>query len=115
MRHLLVICLLLAIFLAGSIYFDVSVRQLADDMLDLLAKADTPEAIDELARTWKEQSAVVELMIDHSEIDILNQTLWSMQVEVRTNEDDFQKSRKLTEEMLHHIAERNTFSWENVF
>lgn len=115
MRHLLVICLLLAIFLAGSIYFDTSVRRLTDEMLDQLEKADTPEAIDELTETWEQRSRVVELMIDHSEIDILNQILWSMQVEVRTNEDDFQKSRKLTEEMLHHIARRNTFSWENVF
>ena len=115
MRHLLIILLLLAIFTAGSLYFDASVRQLTEDMLVLLENAETPEDIDRLAETWEQRSHVVELMIDHSEIDILNQVLWSMQVEVRSDEDDFQKSRKLAEEMLHHIAERNTFAWENVF
>ena len=115
MRHLITILLLLAIFVAGSVYFDTSVRRLTDEMLDQLEKAETPEAIDRLADAWEQRSGVVELMIDHGEIDILNQYLWSMQEESRNNEDDFRKSRKLAEEMLHHIAARNTFSWENVF
>lgn len=115
MRNLIIVIVLIFIFAAGSIVSDAYIKKSADEMLTKLDSVSTREDIENLTNRWKELSSLVELVIDHGEIDILNQHLWAMEIEIDGDEEEFEESRKLAKEMFRHIRDRNTIAWNNVF
>lgn len=114
MRNLIVILVLTVIFAAGAVFSDLYISTLTDDMLIQLETCETQEDLEELTEAWSKRSSIAELVIDHGEIDLLNQYLWAMQVEILYDYDEFMESKKLATEMFKHIAERNTFSLDNI-
>ena len=114
MRNLIIILVLVVLLTAGAVCSDIYIRVLAEDMLVQLTDCETQEDIEALTAAWNERSSLAELVVDHSEIDLLNQYLWAMQVELLYDYDEFMESKKLAGEMLKHIAERNTFSFDNI-
>lgn len=114
MRSLIIISLLTVIFIAGAVFSDVYINALANDMVEQLNNCVTQEDIETLTEEWSKRSSIAELVIDHSEIDLLNQYLWVMQIEILYDYDEFMESKKLAMEMFKHIAERNTFSLDNI-
>lgn len=114
MRNLIILFVLVAVLAAGAVWSDIYICALAEDMLGQLEACETQEDIEALTAAWEERSSLAELVVDHSEIDLLNQYLWAMQVEILYDYDEFMESKKLAGEMLKHIAERNTFSLDNI-
>ncbi len=115
LRNIIITCTLIIVFIAGSIFFDVYIGNVSNDMLKILEHCDSHEDIQELTDQWDKRAAIAELIIDHSEIDMLNQYLWSMEVEIDCDYDEFLESKKLATEMFKHIAERNIFGINNIF
>ena len=114
MRNLIIILALTVILAAGAVFSDLYISTLTDDMLAQLETCETQEDIENLTEVWEKRSSIAELVIDHGEIDLLNQYLWSMQVEILYDYDEFMESKKLAAEMFKHIAERKTFSLDNI-
>lgn len=114
MRNAIIVSVIVVVFTACSICSDMYVSSLTDEMLEKLDKADSVEALEALTEEWDKKSGIAELMIDHGEIDILNQYLWAMQVEIVYDYDEFMESKKLAGEMFKHIKERNTTGINNI-
>ncbi len=114
MRNLIIIIVIISLFIGGAVFFDMYITKLTDDMLEMLEAAESVEAIEKLTDEWDSRSSIAELMIDHGEIDILNQYLWAMQVEIQYDYDEYMESKKLAKEMFNHIRERNVFGFDNI-
>ena len=114
MRNLIIILAFTVVFAAGAVFSDLYINTLTDEMLAQLEACETQQDIEELTEAWSKRSSIAELVIDHGEIDLLNQYLWAMQVEIVYDYDEFMESKKLAMEMFKHIAERNTFSLYNI-
>ncbi len=114
MRNLIIIIVIISVFIGGAIFFDAYITRLTNDMLEMLDSAETAEDIKSLTDEWDRRSSIAELMVDHSEIDILNQYLWAMQVEIQYDYDEYMESKKLAREMFNHIRERNVFGFDNI-
>lgn len=115
MRNLIIVTVLILLFAAGSICSDAYIKKSTDEMLIMLDSVSTREDVSNLTERWKELSCIAELVIDHGEIDILNQHLWAMEIEIDGEKEEFEESRKLAKEMFKHIRDRNTLAWNNVF
>lgn len=115
MRNLVIVIVLILVFVAGSAVSDAYIKKSADEMLTKLDSVSTREDVEILTSRWEELSCLAELVIDHGEIDILNQHLWAMEIEIDGDREEFEESRKLAKEMFRHIRDRNTLAWNNVF
>jgi len=114
MRNLICVIVIVLLFVGGSVFFDCYINTLADDMLDLVDGLETKEDIEALTAEWNKRSTVAELVIDHGEVDILNQYLWAMSVQIDADYDEYVESKKLAKESFRHIRERNTIGLENI-
>lgn len=115
MRNIIILVALTAILLAGSIFSDLYIKSATDEMLTEIDKVETPEEVKNLTKRWNELSSIAELVIDHNEIDLLNQHLWAMEIESTGDREEFEESRKLAKEMFLHIRSRNILKPNNVF
>lgn len=115
MRNIIILTVLFVILLAGSVFSDCYIKRATDKMLLEIESVETVEDVKELTKHWSKLSSIAELVIDHSEIDLLNQHLWAMEVEIDGDVEEFEESKKLAKETFMHIRTRNTLAWNNVF
>lgn len=114
MRNNLIIIILIVIMVSGSIFFELYISSLTREFEKLIDECKSAQEITVVTEKWNKRSDILELMIDHEEIDLLNEHLWSMQVEIDADPDDFERLKKLAIEALKHISERNRLSIENI-
>ena len=114
MRNVIIIILLISVFVSGSMLSDKYISSLAEDMAQKIDSVSNGEQLLALTEEWHKKSSLAELVIDHSEIDLLNQYLWAMEEEIEYDFDEFMESKKLAKEMFKHLKERNTFSLDNI-
>ena len=114
MRNNLIIIILVILLASGSIFFEIYITTLTEEFEKRIDACKSSEEITAVTEDWNKRSDILELMIDHEEIDLLNEHLWSMQVEIDADPDDFKRLKKLAIEALKHIAERNRLSIENI-
>ena len=114
MRNVIIVILLISLFVFGSTLSDKYISSLAEDMAKKIDTVSSVEQLLSLTEEWNKKSTLAELVIDHSEIDLLNQYLWAMEEEIEHDFDEFMESKKLAKEMFKHLKERNTFSLDNI-
>ena len=114
MRNNLIIIILILLLGFGSIFFELYIGNLTKEFEQKLEECTSSQDIKVLIDEWNKRSDILELMIDHDEIDLLNEHLWSMQIEIDRDPDDFERLKKLAVESLKHISERNRLSIENI-
>ena len=114
MRNNLIIIILVLLLSFGSIFFEIYIDNLTQEFEQKIENCQSSEEIKNITEEWNKRSSILELMIDHDEIDLLNEHLWSMQVEIDADPDDFKRLKKLAIESLKHISERNRLSLENI-
>ncbi len=114
MRNLIIVLLLIFIFVFGTFLSDRYISSIADYMAREIDSVSSREDITALTEEWKKKSILAELVLDHSEVDLLNQYLWAMEEEIECDFDEFMESKKLAKEMFKHLKERNTFSLDNI-
>ena len=114
MRNVIIVILLISLFVFGSMLSDKYISSLAEDMAKKIDTVSSVEQLLSLTEEWNKKSTLAELVIDHSEIDLLNQYLWAMEEEIEHDFDEFMESKKLAKEMFKHLKERNTFSLDNI-
>ena len=115
MRNNIIIISLVLILTFGCVFFDIHICRLTQEFEEKIETCNNSEDIKAVTDEWNDRSGLLELMIDHDEIDLLNEHLWSMQVEIDIDPDDFERLKKLAIESLKHISERNRLSLENIF
>ena len=115
MRSIVTVSVLIFVFVCGSIFFDGFVASLSEDMAARADSLETMDDVQELTRIWEEKSRFLELIVDHKEIDSVNQILWAMEAEIEADHDEFLESKALAVKLFRHIGERNTLALNNVF
>ncbi len=115
MRNIITVGILVLAFAFFGTVSDIYLKKSTDKMIEDIENIKTVDDVRNLTDEWDKYSQFAELIIDHGEIDLLNQNLWAMEVEIENDTDEFERSRKLAKEMFNHIKERNTFGWNNVF
>jgi ABC-type cobalamin/Fe3+-siderophores transport system ATPase subunit len=98
MRNLIIVLLLIFIFVFGTFLSDRYISSIADYMAREIDSVSSREDITALTEEWKKKSVLAELVLDHSEVDLLNQYLWAMEEEIECDFDEFMESKKLAKE-----------------
>jgi len=85
--------------------------------LDALSTSDTPkQELQKYIELWTKKSNVLEIIVDHEEIDIINNYLWTMQGDLEQDQrDNFLVTLDVTHKMIEHIALKNSLQLNNIF
>lgn len=72
------------------------------------------KAITQLEQEWKMDKAWWKTLIDHSEIDNIDQHLWSIRVKVYEHSEEFLSEMAVLTQYFTHAYEKESFSLGNV-
>ncbi len=115
MRNLIIVLIIVGVFILGSVSSDIYISAVTDEMVSAIEGIETEEDVTRAIEKWNSLSSVAELIIDHNEIDALNEHLWAMEIEISCDYDEFLESKKSATEMFKHIKERNVLAINNIF
>ncbi|MBE7092504.1 MAG: DUF4363 family protein [Clostridiales bacterium] len=115
MRNLLIILLFLAIFIAGSVFWEHYLNNEFVEILDDIESAQSIEQIDNLAEKWEKISDKAGILINHNELEEVSQHLWAMKAEKNADYDEFLESKQVVVNMIKHIQTMNSLHILNIF
>lgn len=120
MKALVIISVLLVLLIGFSAWFGAYMQNVTAELvqeLEAVAQAEDPLApLQDFYEHWEKESALLEITIDHEEIDLINSYLWSMETQAELGQrEDFLVSLSLVKNMLEHIAEKNSLQLNNIF
>ena len=114
-----IICIFI-VLISGCICLDIYVYKTTSALKQQLDTVEDSqnrqEDLQSFMDKWDKQNTFLELIIDHEEIDLINNYLWTMNTQLETKqEEEFLVSLELTKKMLEHIIEKNKLAFDNVF
>lgn len=119
-----VICLVfvLVFSIVGYVLLNNSCEKLAsslDDVVNAVQANETsnlPNLVDRCIELWYKEERLISLLVDHREIDEIEETLKSLPVFIdQENFDKLQENSYIAAERVRHISSKEKFSIENIF
>lgn len=115
MRNLLITLLFLAIFISGSVVWEIYLDNEFEIIIDEIEKVETLEDVENVTEKWEQLSDTAGLIINHNELEEVSQYLWAMKAEISCDYDEFLESKQVAKNMIDHIRTMNSLHILNVF
>ncbi|WP_026487155.1 DUF4363 family protein [Caldanaerobius polysaccharolyticus] len=125
MRHILIVVLVLALIIAGDVgayrYLKTTSASLNSEvksMVDYISKGQWEQATasaDALRREWGKRKSAWSILVDHKEIDEIEQSLIRAEYYIKTKNKSMSLAESKTlSSIIEHIPDNQLFSIENI-